>query len=381
MRAYVLSCYGDRQIHTPNLDRIAEEGVLFENAFSIWPVCSPYRGMLLTGLYPMRNGVTSNDTAMRGDVPTIATVCKDNGYATGYIGKWHLDWKRATFVKKDRRRGFDFWASQNCGHQYFDAVYCTDSHEKKVFPGYEPKGQAKMAASYIQEHREKPFCLFLSWGPPHDPYIGPDEYMKMFPPEALKMRPNYSETETVEKLLAGDPNLPLDVMQMNINDVYYWRIVADRVAHPNGPWQGDVQRFITSDLDNLDRFENGLAGNWAGTGGATIAIDPNVNTTGDANSLIMDYNSLPTGASTATMTLAYANRNWTAATGRRSIRVIVKGRSTNEVDDVYITSTDGSGTSDKVGPIAAAQDINRPEFKGWINFDVRMMPWADFMEK
>ena len=79
MRSHVLGCYGNGQVQTANIDRIAREGVRFENALSTWPVCSPYRAMLLTGMYPMRNGTVSNDTAVRRDVPTLAQACNEAG--------------------------------------------------------------------------------------------------------------------------------------------------------------------------------------------------------------------------------------------------------------------------------------------------------------
>jgi hypothetical protein len=162
-----------------------------------------------------------------------------------------------------------------------------------------------------------------------------------------------------------------DVMQMNINDIYYWRIEAD-VTGPNGPWQSAVGRFITNDVDRLETFEDG-AGNWVGG-----TLDPNVNngSAGDANSLKVEYDSSATGVTEATMTLPWATRDWTAATGRRSLRVTAKGRSTNDLEDVYITLTDGTLASDTVGPVTSNQDMNRPEFKGFFNYDVDLEDFA-----
>ena len=206
LRAHTLSCYGNGQVHTPNFDRIAGEGVRFDNALSTWPVCSPYRAMLLTGRYPMHNGAVTNDTALMDGLPTIATVCKANGYDTGYIGKWHLEWGRDPFVPKERRQGFDYWAVRNCSHQHFGSFYCGDTPERVPLPGYEPDAQAKLASDYIRQHKDRPFCLFMSWGPPHDPYRGPEEQTKQFPVEELRLRRNVPESEVVHRLLATDPS-------------------------------------------------------------------------------------------------------------------------------------------------------------------------------
>ncbi len=204
MRSQVLGCYGNRQVATPNFDRLAEQGARFTNALSTWPVCSPFRAMLLTGRYPMANGTVANDTVIRHDLPGIATVCKAQGYATGYIGKWHLDWNRAPFVPKNRRLGFDYWAVRNCSHAYFDSFYCGDTGEHIPLPGFEPFAQTRLAIDYIRRHREQPFCLFLSWGPPHDPYIAPPKYMERFPAEKIALRKNVGERSMVDALLKTD---------------------------------------------------------------------------------------------------------------------------------------------------------------------------------
>ena len=220
LRAHALSCCGNEQVHTPNFDRVASEGVRFDNALSTWPVCSPYRAMLLTGRYPMHNGTVTNDTALMDGLPTIATVCKANGYATGYIGKWHLEWGRDPFVPKERRQGFDYWAVRNCSHQHFDSFYCGGTPEKIPLPGYEPDAQARLAGDYIRRHKDRPFCLFLSWGPPHDPYRGPEEQTKKFPVDKLRLRRNVPESELVHCLLQTDPSR---LSERSVKRRAYWR--------------------------------------------------------------------------------------------------------------------------------------------------------------
>jgi arylsulfatase A-like enzyme len=204
LRAQSLGCYGDGDAITPNIDRLASEGVRFSNATSTLPVCSPFRAMLLTGRYPMANGTVANDTAVKDGLPTIATVCRENGYATGYIGKWHLEWERDPFVPKERRQGFEYWAVRSCAHDYFDSFYCGDTPEHIPLEGYEPIAQTDLAEAYIERHKDEPFCLFMSWGPPHGPYMAPPAYMERFPRDAFKLRPNVSERAIVKDLLATD---------------------------------------------------------------------------------------------------------------------------------------------------------------------------------
>lgn len=208
LRADLLGCYGGTEVGTPRLDRMAEEGALFTNAVSTWPVCSPFRAILLSGLQPMRNGTVSNDTALRDDVVTMGEIFRDAGYATGYIGKWHLEWSRTPFVPQERRRGFEDWAVYNCSHQHLNASYFVNEDQPIRFDKYEPEGQVDLAIDFIDRHRDEPFCLVMSWGPPHDPYKAPEEYMKLFPPKEIRLAPNFHEHEIVDELIATDPIPP-----------------------------------------------------------------------------------------------------------------------------------------------------------------------------
>ncbi len=111
MRAKDMGCSGNPQVKTPNLDRMAESGVRFVNGTTNMPVCTPARASLLTGRYAQSTGVFLNDIQMSIDEITIAHVLRDEGYDTGYVGKWHLDGPgRYTFTPPGPRRfGFDFW--------------------------------------------------------------------------------------------------------------------------------------------------------------------------------------------------------------------------------------------------------------------------------
>ena len=205
MRAHALGCYGNKIVPTPNLDAMAAAGTTFDNAVSTWPVCSPYRAMLLTGRYPMANGTVANDTGLHDGLPTIAKVCKAQGYATGYIGKWHLEWKRTPFVPRERRQGFDYWAVNNCTHKYIDHFYCADTPEEIRFKGYDAFVQTDLAIEYIKKNKDRPFCLFLSWGPPHNPYnLVPDEYKQRIPLDEIELRANVAERTVVDHLLKRD---------------------------------------------------------------------------------------------------------------------------------------------------------------------------------
>jgi arylsulfatase A-like enzyme len=193
MRGMSLGCMGDPDVQTPNLDRLAKEGLLFTNAVANCPVCTPARASLLTGLHPLTHRAVCNDMQVSADFPTLATVLKGEGYATGYVGKWHLDGvPRDKFTPPGPRRlGFDYWRAWNCHHDYFEAKCHGDTEAPVALEGYEPVAQTDLAVRFMREHRDNPFLLCLSWGPPHDPYDQvPEEYRKQYDPEKLTLRPN-----------------------------------------------------------------------------------------------------------------------------------------------------------------------------------------------
>jgi len=202
MRGQTMGCAGNRQVRTPNLDRLAALGTRFTHAYCNSPVCTPSRGSLLTGLYPSRHRAYVNDVSIRPDLPSMGTLFRDAGYATGYVGKWHLDGvPRDKFTPPGPRRlGFDrLWAVHNCTHDYLDSFYYADSPEPIPIDGYEPERQTELAAEFIERHRRQPFSLVLSWGPPHDPYGEvPERFKRLYDPSDIELRPNVPPEKTEE---------------------------------------------------------------------------------------------------------------------------------------------------------------------------------------
>ena len=90
-RKDMLGCYGDTRMITPNLDKLAKEGIRFEKAYTCQPVCGPARAALFTGLFPHSAGAVTNCISLYDNVKTIGQRLTDNGINCGYIGKWHLD--------------------------------------------------------------------------------------------------------------------------------------------------------------------------------------------------------------------------------------------------------------------------------------------------
>lgn len=205
MRAQAMSCMGNPDVKTPNLDRLAEEGLLFRNHFANSPVCCPARAIILTGKYAHTNGMVANDLRLREEETSVAELFAIQGYRTGFIGKWHLDGgpRQPGWVPPGpRRQGFEFWAANQVSHSHFDTHYFRDDPEPIPIKTFETEVWTDLGIEFLRQTREdsRPFFLTVQMGPPHDPYIAPDDYMAMYDPDTITLRPNFAGDSTDREL-------------------------------------------------------------------------------------------------------------------------------------------------------------------------------------
>jgi arylsulfatase A-like enzyme len=194
LRAQALGCLGNPDVRTPNIDRLAGQGVLLTNTFANTPVCCPARANILTGTYAHRNGMVANDLRLREAESTIASIFSAAGWRTGFIGKWHLDGgaRLPGFVPPGpRRHGFEFWAANECSHTHFDTQYFRDTPEPIPIRKFEAAAWTDIAIDFIRQKDRRPYFLVVAPGPPHDPYKAPLEFAALYDPERLAMRPNW----------------------------------------------------------------------------------------------------------------------------------------------------------------------------------------------
>ena len=246
LRAASLGCYGNPEIDTPNLDRLAAEGARFVNSVTTSPLCSPARACLMTGRYPNKTGIIINNLRLPKSEISVAEVMRNAGYLTGYIGKWHLDgmpprqYLDPGWVEPKNRQGFQGWTAFNTGHVYYNGHYYkgNDPTMLTIPDGiYEPDFQTDEAISFITTNAGRPFFLFLSIGTPHPQNIGRDlppggDYTFPYDADSLTLRPNvdYPDLAAVRQEYAD-----------------YYGIVS------NFDW--NVGRILTI-LDNLGLAEN-----------------------------------------------------------------------------------------------------------------------------
>ena len=191
-----LGVVGNPDVSTPNMDKLASEGALLENTVANCPVCCPARGTLLTGRFAHAHGVAVNDAPLPNSEVTIAEILKEQGYRTGFAGKWHLEGGKRLpgYVPPGpRRQGFDFWAANICSHDYWNMHFFRDDPRPVPIPEYSAGTFTDEAIEFVSQDPETPFCCYLQWGPPHNPYVAPPGYMNLYDPDALQMRENWVE--------------------------------------------------------------------------------------------------------------------------------------------------------------------------------------------
>jgi N-acetylglucosamine-6-sulfatase len=158
---------------TPNLDRIAQEGVRFRNAFVINSLCSPSRSTLLNSRYNHLNGVANNHTGLADTTATYATELRKAGYKTGFFGKWHMG------KESGKRPGFDYSASFVGQGQYFD---CPIEINGTATPsqGWVDDVSTSNAIEYIKTNKDKPFLVTLAFKSGHGPFQPPVRHKETF---------------------------------------------------------------------------------------------------------------------------------------------------------------------------------------------------------
>jgi arylsulfatase A-like enzyme len=169
--AHAISAYGSRVNQTPNIDRLAREGMLFRNVFATNSICTPSRASILTGTYSHKNGVPVFNR-FDGSQPTVAKLLQAAGYHTGMIGKWHLG---------SDPTGFDHWEILPGQGVYNDPVLYTATGETKYSGRYATDVITDLGIDFIRERpKDRPFFLMLHHKAPHREWTPDEKHRLMF---------------------------------------------------------------------------------------------------------------------------------------------------------------------------------------------------------
>jgi len=176
-----LSCYGAKDINTPNIDQIAKQGIKFTEFYSASSVCSPSRAALLTGRYPQRMGINTvffpeSFTGIPDTEITIPEILKEKGYATGIVGKWHLGHH---YQYLPLQQGFDEYFGIPYSNDMESVVYMRGNEVEsyKVKQQYITKTYTKEAQKFITKNKDNSFFLYIAHSMPHVPLYASEEFI------------------------------------------------------------------------------------------------------------------------------------------------------------------------------------------------------------
>lgn len=169
-----LGVAGHPYLKTPHLDRLANEGARFANAFVTTSICSPSRASFLSGQYAHQHGVQNNFTDYPRTLASWPARLQQTGYETAYIGKWHMGEEDDT-----PRPGFDHWISHRGQGKYWDTGFNINGRREEV-KGYYTHTVTEMALDWLKRPRAKPFALCLGHKAPHGKWIPEPKYAKAF---------------------------------------------------------------------------------------------------------------------------------------------------------------------------------------------------------
>lgn len=169
--SHALSCYGSKINKTPNLDRIANEGMLFKNSFCTNSICAPCRAVILTGKYSHLNGVTDNRKKFDGSQQTFPKLLQKAGYKTAMIGKWHL---------KTDPTGFDYWNVLPGQGAYYNPAMKEMGQQRK-YTGYVTDIITDHALKWLKSLEPgEPFCLMYQHKAPHRRWEPGPKHLTMY---------------------------------------------------------------------------------------------------------------------------------------------------------------------------------------------------------
>jgi arylsulfatase A-like enzyme len=229
--AHAIGAYGSHVNATPNIDRLASEGMIFRNVFATNAVCTPSRASILTGQYSHINGVpVFNRFSSRRQ--TVARLLQAGGYHTGMIGKWHLG---------SDPQGFDHWEILPGQGVYFDPVFYTATGEKKYEGRYVTDVITELGTNFIRSRpADKPFFLMLHHKAPHRPWEPDEAHGKMF------------ENRTIAEpaTLWDDYSTRTDAIHENQQRVFYDLTRRDLKIQPPPELTGaDLDRWLSTKPD------------------------------------------------------------------------------------------------------------------------------------
>jgi len=255
---FMVGAYGHKGVDTPNLDRLASEGIRFDRAYTACPLCTPARASIFSGLHPQLAGAWCNNIAPHNNVALMGTIFRHHGYRAAYTGKWHLD-GTSYFGDGEPGGGFegDWWYdgkryAEDIGREMFDKyrkVRTIDDLREGGFTEENCWGTrvADRAIDFLDTVGDEPFVLAVSFDEPHGPFVAPPQYWERFDPDSIERRGNF--------FAPLDRKPPIQQLQVDPGEELTWE------EHIHGGWarafygcNSFIDRQIGRVIDAVDRL-------------------------------------------------------------------------------------------------------------------------------
>ena len=199
--SHALSCYGSKINKTPNMDRIANEGMRFDNCFCTNSICGPCRAVVLTGKYSHLNGFVNNGNTFDGSQQTFPKLLRKAGYTTAMVGKWHL---------KSEPTGFDYWHVLP-GQGAYTNPPMKEMGKMVKHQGYTTDIITDIALKWLDRRdKTKPFCLMLHHKAPHRNWQPNEKYKKIFAKRTIPLPDTFDDDHSGHKTAAKEAAMTID---------------------------------------------------------------------------------------------------------------------------------------------------------------------------
>jgi arylsulfatase A-like enzyme len=195
-----ISAYGYGLNHTPNIDKLADQGMLFTRAFVTNSICGPSRAVMLTGKHSNVNGFMDNHSTFNGGQQTVAKLLHNAGYQTAVIGKWHL---------VSDPQGFDYWNIVPGQGDYYNPDFIENGTRKRV-PGYVTNITTDFAINWLdQRDKSKPFFLMYQQKAPHRNWMPEEKYYHLFDSTQFPVPSNYFDDYSTRTKAAREQEMEI----------------------------------------------------------------------------------------------------------------------------------------------------------------------------
>jgi arylsulfatase A-like enzyme len=230
-----ISAYGYGLNHTPNIDKLAEQGVLFTRAFVTNSICGPSRAVMLTGKHSHVNGFTDNHSTFDGSQQTVAKLLHNSGYTTAVIGKWHLI---------SDPQGFDYWNIVPGQGEYYNPDFIENGVKKRV-PGYVTNITTDFVINWLENRdKSKPFFLMYQQKAPHRNWMPEPKYYHLFDSVQFSVPANFFDDYSTRTKAAHEQEMEIAT---HMHEAYDLKLAFDLPKEQQkglaANWQGIFNRL------------------------------------------------------------------------------------------------------------------------------------------